>query len=63
MSREGTQRYIEEIGALKEKCSGSIRLLLGIELDRYADTDLSPYDYRIGSVHYIFRKRAKRQAR
>lgn len=61
MSREGTQRYIEEIGALKEKYSGSIRLLLGIELDRYADTDLSPYDYRIGSVHYIFSEEGKRK--
>ena len=61
MSREGTQRYIEEIGALKEKYSGSIRLLLGIELDRYADTDLSPYDYRIGSVHYIFSEEGRRK--
>ena len=61
MSREGTQRYIEEIGALKEKYSGSIRLLLGIELDRYADTDLSPYDYRIGSVHYIFSEEGRRR--
>ena len=61
MSREGTQRYIEEISALKEKYSGSIRLLLGIELDRYADTDLSPYDYRIGSVHYIFSEEGRRK--
>ena len=61
MSREGTQRYIEEIGALKEKYSGSIRLLLGIELDRYADTDLSLYDYRIGSVHYIFSEEGRRK--
>ena len=61
MSREGTQRYIEEIGALKEKYSGSIRLRLGIELDRYADTDLSPYDYRIGSVHYIFSEEGRRR--
>ncbi len=61
MSREGTQRYIEEIGALREKYAGSIRLLLGIELDRYADTDLTPYDYRIGSVHYVFSEDGKRK--
>ena len=54
MSRGGTLRYIEEINALKEKYAGSIRLLLGTELDRYADIDTSPYDYLIGSVHYIF---------
>lgn len=61
MSREGTQQYIEEIRGLKEKYADSITLLLGIELDRYADTDTSPYDYLIGSVHYIFSKEGKRK--
>ena len=61
MSREGTQRYIEEISGLKQKYAGSIRLLTGIELDRYADTDLSPFDYRIGSVHYIFSEEGKKK--
>ena len=54
MSREGTLSYIEEISRLKEKYSGQIRVLLGLEMDRYADTDLQPYDYWLGSVHYIF---------
>ena len=61
MSREGTKRYIDEILALKQKYTGRIRLLLGIELDRYADTDLSPYDYRIGSVHYLFSEEGKKK--
>ena len=61
MTREGTERYIDEIRGLKEKYSDRITLLLGIELDRYADTDLSPYDYRIGSVHYIFSEEGKRK--
>jgi histidinol-phosphatase (PHP family) len=61
MSREGTQKYIEELSGLRQKYAGSIRLLLGIELDCYADTDLSPYDYRIGSVHYIFSEEGKRK--
>ena len=61
MSRAGTQQYIEEIRSLQQKYSGSIRLLLGIELDRYADTDISPYDYLIGSVHYIFTEEGKRK--
>ena len=59
MSREGTKQYIEEIRALKEKYAGSIRLLLGIELDRFADTDITPFDYLIGSVHYIFTEKGK----
>ena len=61
MSREGTRKYIEEIRGLKDKYADSMTLLLGIELDRYADTDLSPYDYRIGSVHYIFSEEGKRK--
>ena len=61
MSREGTQRYIEEIRGLKQKYAESITLLLGTELDRYADIDLSPYDYYIGSVHYIFSEEGRRK--
>ena len=61
MTREGTLRYIEEIRALRQKYARSIRLLLGTELDRYADIDLSPYDYYIGSVHYIFSDEGKRK--
>ena len=61
MSREGTERYIEEICALKQKYADSITLLLGTELDIYADIDLNPYDYYIGSVHYIFSEDGKRK--
>ena len=61
MSRKGTQQYIEEIRGLKAKYADSITLLLGIELDRYADTDTDPYDYLIGSVHYIFSKEGRRK--
>ena len=61
MSREGTQRYIEELIGLKQKYAGSITLLLGTELDRYADIDLSPYDYYIGSVHYIFSEKGRKK--
>ncbi|MBR3330473.1 MAG: PHP domain-containing protein [Mogibacterium sp.] len=61
MSREGTQQYIEEIRGLKKKYAGSINLLLGTELDRYSDTDLSPYDYYIGSVHYLFSEEGRKK--
>lgn len=61
MTREGTERYIEEIRTLKQKYADRICLLLGTELDRYADIDLSPYDYWIGSVHYVFSEEGKRK--
>ena len=61
MTREGTHRYIEEICALKKKYADRITLLLGTELDRYADIDLSPYDYYIGSVHYVFSEEGSRK--
>lgn len=55
MSRENTEKYIEEISRLKEKYSGRIRVLMGLELDYWADIDTSPYDYLIGSSHYVLK--------
>ena len=53
MSREGTESYIREVRELKERYQGQIRILLGIEQDYYGDLPTNPYDYVIGSVHYI----------
>ena len=61
MSREGTLQYIDELRMLKEKYADEIDVLLGLELDYYADTDTSPYDYFIGSVHYLFSKEGRRK--
>lgn len=55
MSRENTEAYIEEVNGLREKYADRIRVLLGTELDYHADIDTSPYDYLIGSSHYILR--------
>ncbi len=61
MSRGGMQKYIEEVSDLKKKHAGSINLLLGIEMDLWSDIDTSPFDYRIGSVHYIFSGKGRRK--
>ena len=53
MSEEGTLEYIREINAMKEKYKGEMDIYLGLELEMYSRTDLSPYDYIIGSCHYF----------
>ena len=53
MSVEGTARYKAEIGRLREKYAGEIRVLLGVEQDFYGDLPTDEYDYVIGSVHYV----------
>ena len=55
MSEEGTAAYIEEVKALKSKYSDRIRVLLGTELDYWAEIDTTPYDYIIGSSHYLLK--------
>lgn len=53
MTKEDTEKYIEEIKALKDKYT-DIDVLLGIEKDYYSSDDYK-YDYVIGSLHYVER--------
>ena len=53
MTPEGTQAYIADVRALQEKYRGKIKIYLGVEQDFYSDTPTEPYDYAIGSVHYV----------
>ena len=55
MSPEGTKQYREEILSLKEKYRGRIEILLGIERDFFCEPDDFPYDFVIGSVHYVLK--------
>lgn len=45
--------YADDIRRLAEKYRGRIRILCGIEADWPCPLDLSPYDYVIGSVHFV----------
>lgn len=53
MSKNATENYIKEITALKEKYAGKIKVLLGTEFDAFSIGSKAPYDYVIGSVHFI----------
>lgn len=47
------QAYILEIRALQTKYAGRIRIWLGMERDARALSGREPYDYVIGSAHYL----------
>lgn len=53
MSRKGTGEYIAEIAGLKSEYKDEINILCGVEQDFYSCADTSPYDFVIGSVHYL----------
>ena len=53
MSEEKTLEYIDGINRLKTKYSDRIKIFTGIEVDMYAQTDTKPFDYSIGTLHYL----------
>ena len=53
MKNAALDAYLLEIDALKRKYEGKIRVLAGIEEDLFSESDLSRFDYAIGSVHYL----------
>ncbi len=55
MTPEGEMAYIQEIRQLKEEWKDRFPIYCGIEFDIFSDTDLSGFDYSIGSVHGLLR--------
>ena len=53
MSREATKKYCKEINSLREQYKDQIKIYLGIEQDAFSDPVDYPWDYIIGSVHYV----------
>ena len=53
MSEAGEREYRDRILALREKYRGKIDIRLGMERDYYNENTGYPYDYEIGSVHYV----------
>lgn len=53
MSRQSTDRYREEVQALKREYADRIRILCGVEQDYFSRMPTDGYDFVIGSVHYV----------
>ena len=53
IQKERIEDYKNEINALKEKYRDKIEILCGVELDYLSVMDVSGFDYKIGSVHYV----------
>lgn len=55
MTEEKTQKYIHDVLAMKEKYQKQITIFLGIEEDLLGEVfpKHQPYDYVIGSVHFV----------
>ncbi|MBQ7384180.1 MAG: histidinol-phosphatase HisJ family protein, partial [Clostridia bacterium] len=45
--------YISDISRLREKYRDRIEIYLGLEYDTFSNCDTTPFDYIIGSVHFV----------
>lgn len=55
MNAEEAGKYRREISRLKEEYKGKIELYCGVEQDYFSTEPTEPYDYVIGSVHYVLK--------
>ena len=53
MDRDAVGKYLADVRSVGERYRDRIRVFCGIELDLYSELELTPYDYVIGSVHYL----------
>ena len=48
-----TEEYKKDVLNIKEKYKDLLKIYLGLEVEMYANADMSEYDYLIGSLHYM----------
>ncbi len=53
IDKERIDDYISEISSLKKQYKDKIKILCGVEQDYFSEMTTEPYDYVIGSVHYL----------
>ncbi len=54
-SMTDTDRYIDDVGKLKEKYKEKIQIYLGVEEDLFSPVKRDDFDYIIGSSHYLLK--------
>ncbi len=53
MTAENESAFVAETEQLKDAYAHRLTIFRGIELDYYSLPPVHPYDYRLGSVHYV----------
>ena len=53
MKKEEIPLYLKEIEELQKKYGNQIAIYKGVEQDFYSKESVEPFDYAIGSVHYV----------
>lgn len=53
MTAENEETFLRETALLRQQYARQLSLFCGIELDYYSLPTDVPYDYRLGSVHYV----------
>ncbi len=56
LSESSIDDFVKGIAVLKEKYKDKIKILCGVEEDYHANTDLTKFDYSLGSSHYFYEK-------
>lgn len=56
LSETSEDEFIKAVTPLKERYKDKIEILIGVEADYHADTDLLKFDYSVASSHYFYEK-------
>ncbi len=53
LSIDNTQNFIDTVNELKKEYKGKLNVYCGVELDGMSNISTTPFDYVIGSLHYV----------
>lgn len=53
MTKEGHEKYCKDVLEARDRYADKLQIYCGIEQDSFSRLDCTPYDYVIGSVHFL----------